>query len=402
MVNIAILGFGTVGSGVADVLTQNSELIKRRTGQEVRVKYIVDVRDFEDSCYQDCFVKDFSVVEQDADVDIVVETIGGAGVALDFTTRALNVGKSVITSNKELVAMHGYTLLQLAQKNGANYLFEASVGGGIPVIRPMQNCLAGNEFSEVRGILNGTTNYILTQMIQSGCSFEQALLQAQNNGYAERDPSSDVDGHDACRKICILAAIAFGEHVYPHQVPTEGIRGITLADVAYAESAGYHIKLLGRASHSDGKVCAFVAPHLVAGNNPLSGVEGVFNAVSITGDMVGDVMFYGPGAGKLPTASAVVGDVIDLAKNLTQSRLNAWGAGSEDMMMSPDIIVSQWYLRANVSMENARNTLGEISPLARGGAPVSESAFLTSAMNEKTLREKLVGMDVKSLIRVLD
>lgn len=403
MVNIAILGFGTVGSGVAEVLTQNKELITRRIGKEINLKYIVDVRDFVDSPYEGCFVKDFSVVEQDAEVDIVVETIGGAGVALDFTTRALKAGKSVVSSNKELVAMHGYTLLRLAEAHGANYLFEASVGGGIPVIRPLQNCLASNAFSEVRGILNGTTNYILTQMIRGGYTFEQALQQAQDKGYAERDPSSDVDGHDACRKICILAAIAFGQHVYPNQVPTEGIRGITLGDVAYADSAGYQVKLLGRANYSeDGKLCAFVAPHLVPESNPLSGVEDVFNAVSITGDMVGDVMFYGRGAGKLPTASAVMGDVIDLAKNLTQNRHTAWGPGAEDMMVSSDTIQSKWYIRADVSMDKARRALGEISPLARGGAPINESAFLTTAMTEPMMREKIVGMDIKSLIRVLD
>ncbi len=247
----------------------------------------------------------------------MVETIGGATVALDFTTRALKAGKSVVTSNKELVATHGYELLQLAQEHGVSYLFEASVGGGIPILRPLTSCLAANELTQVTGILNGTTNYILTRMIKAGLTFEQALKEAQDNGYAEKDPTADVDGHDACRKICILAALAFGQHVYPDQVPTEGIRDVTLEDVAYADSCGYKIKLLGRAIREpEGKVCAFVAPHLVPASNPLSGVEDVFNAIAVTGNAIGDVMFYGRGAGKLPTASAVVADVIDIAKDL--------------------------------------------------------------------------------------
>ena len=333
MVNVAILGFGTVGSGVAEVLTTNGGLIDQRVENLVRLKYILDVRDFPDSPYRDCFVKDFGVIESDPEVDIVVETIGGATVALDFTTRALKAGKSVVSSNKELVATHGYELLQLAREHGVSYLFEASVGGGIPILRPLTSCLAANELSQVTGILNGTTNYILTRMIKAGLTFEQALKEAQENGYAERDPSADVDGHDACRKICILAALAFGQHVYPDQVPTQGIRGVTLADVAYADSCGYKIKLLGRAIRErEGKLCAFVAPHLVPASNPLSGVEDVFNAISVTGNAIGDVMFYGRGAGKLPTASAVVADVIDIAKDLKTARCAVWGPGSRDLV----------------------------------------------------------------------
>ena len=229
MVNVAILGFGTVGSGVADVLTRNSAVIDQRVDGLVRLKYILDVRDFPDSPYKDLFVKDFSVIENDPEVDVVVETIGGAKVALDFTQRALKAGKSVVSSNKELVATHGYDLLQLAKEQGVSYLFEASVGGGIPILRPLTACLAANELDQITGILNGTTNYILTRMIKAGLSFDQALKEAQANGYAEQDPTADVDGHDACRKICILAALAFGQHVYPDQVPTQGIRGVTLA-----------------------------------------------------------------------------------------------------------------------------------------------------------------------------
>ena len=225
MVNVAILGFGTVGSGVADVLTRNSAVIDQRVDGLVRLKYILDVRDFPDSPYKDLFVKDFSVIENDPEVDVVVETIGGAKVALDFTQRALKAGKSVVSSNKELVATHGYDLLQLAKEHGVSYLFEASVGGGIPILRPLTACLAANELDQITGILNGTTNYILTRMIKAGLSFDQALKEAQANGYAEQDPTADVEGLDACRKICILAALAFGRHVYPEQVYTCGISG---------------------------------------------------------------------------------------------------------------------------------------------------------------------------------
>ena len=403
MVNVAILGFGTVGSGVAEVLTKNSGLIDQRVEDLVRLKYILDVRDFPDSPYRDRFVKDFSVIENDPEVNIVVETIGGAKIALDFTTRALKAGKSVVTSNKELVATHGYELLQLAKEHGCSYLFEASVGGGIPILRPLTSCLAANELTQITGILNGTTNYILTRMIRAGLTFDQALKEAQENGYAEKDPTADVDGHDACRKICILAALAFGEHVYPDQVPTEGIRNVTLEDVAYADCRGYKIKLLGRCIRQPGnKVCAFVAPHLVGGDNPLSGVEDVFNAIAVTGNAIGDVMFYGRGAGKLPTASAVVADVIDIAKDLKKDRHNGWGPGSKDLVVSPDILTSQWYVRARASVDQARLACGEIQPLARSGAPAGEVAFLTAPMTEPQVRDKLADMEVCSLFRVLD
>ena len=402
MVHVAILGFGTVGSGVAEVLATNGGLIDHRVDDLVRLKYILDVRDFPDSPYRDLFVKDFGAIENDHEVDIVVETIGGAGIALDFTTRALKAGKSVVTSNKELVATHGYELLQLARANGCSYLFEASVGGGIPILRPLTSCLAANELEQVSGILNGTTNYSLTRMIRAGLTFDQALAEAQANGYAEKDPTADVDGHDACRKICILAALAFGRHVYPDQVPAQGIRGVTLEDVAYADSAGYKIKLLGRALRQpQGRVCAFVAPHLVPGANPLAGVEDVFNAIAVTGNAIGDVMFYGRGAGKLPTASAVVADVIDIAKDLKKDRHNGWEEGAPDLVVSTDGIVSPWYIRAQMSAEQARRRCGDIQLLARGGAPAGEAAFLTAPMAEPEVRERLEGADVGSLYRVL-
>ncbi len=403
MVNVAILGFGTVGSGVAEVLTKNSDPIAQRTRDLINLKYILDVRDFPDSPFADKFVKDFSEIENDPEVDIVVETIGGATIAKQFTERALRAGKSVVTSNKELVATCGYDLLQIAKEKKVSYLFEASVGGGIPIIRPLSQCLAANEIEEVYGILNGTTNYILTRMIKAGLPFEAALKEAQDNGYAERDPSADIEGHDACRKICILSAIAFGRHVYPEQVPTEGITGVTLADVDYADAAGKKIKLLGRAiMNEDGKVTAYVAPHLVDQSNPLAGVEDVFNAITVKGDAIGDVMFYGRGAGKLPTASAVVADVIDAAKHIHTKKYLDWAQGGEEVCKAPDALQSGWYVRANGDAAAVQAALGEVAFLTRQSAAEGEVAFLTGEMTRAQLEEKLADVETLSVMRVLD
>ena len=403
MVNIAILGFGTVGSGVAEVLANNSAHIDQKVETPVRLKYILDVRDFPDSPFGDKIIHDFATIENDPEVDIVVETIGGAGVALDFTRRALSAGKSVVSSNKELVAEHGCELLQLAARKGASYLFEASVGGGIPILRPLSQCLAANELTEVCGILNGTTNYILTRMIRAGLSFDAALREAQANGYAEADPTADVEGHDACRKICILAAIAFGRHIYPRQVPTEGITGVTLADVAYAESCNKKIKLLGRAiRQDDGRICAYVAPHLLDGENPLSGVEDVFNAITVKGDAIGDVMFYGRGAGKLPTASAVVADVMDAARHIKSRKRVEWGPGGEDVTVSPERLETAWYVRAKGRVDAVRAGFPGVALLSRSGAPAEEVAFLTPVMTGAEVLERLGALEPQSLFRVLD
>ncbi len=399
MIQVAILGFGTVGSGVAEVIEKNNAQISEKTGDKLCLKYILDVRDFPDSPFRDRFVKDFSLIEGDPQVDIVVETIGGAKIAYEYTKRALAAGKSVVTSNKELVATKGYELLQLAKANGVNYLFEASVGGGIPIISPINSCLAGNQISEIVGILNGTTNYILTRMIKSGVSFEEALAEAQANGYAERDPSADVEGDDACRKICILCSLAFGRHIYPQQVPTEGITKITLKDVTYAEKANYKIKLLGRTiRRGDGKVCAYVAPHLVSGENQLSNVEGVFNGITVIGNAIGEVMFYGRGAGKLPTASAVVADVIDAAKHLHRRLLLNWEEGGEDTVFPLDEIANRWYVRAENSL-----ALTGAQKLSEPGA--EKSIFLT---HEEMTRPELdaalekAGVAAEFVMRVLD
>lgn len=403
MSKVAILGFGVVGSGVAEVLKQNGAHIDEKVHSSLELKYILDVRDFPDSPFAALIIHDFSIIENDPEVDIVVETIGGAKIAREFTQRALAAGKSVVTSNKELVAKYGYELMELAQKQGVSYLYEASVGGGIPIIRPLKQCLAANEITEICGILNGTTNYILTRMIRAGLSFDAALKEAQQNGYAEADPTADVEGHDACRKICILASLAFGHHIYPEQVPTEGITGVSLADVAYADSCGRKIKLLGRAIRDDsGRLRAFVAPHLVSGEDPLAGVEDVFNAITVRGNAIGDVMFYGRGAGKLPTASAVVADVMDAARNKDRPKYMDWGPGREDLVLSPENIVSPWYVRSESSAEELRAALGEVTVLARAGAPATEAAVLTRAMTRKELEDKLSKISVLTIFRVLE
>ncbi len=403
MAKIAILGFGVVGSGVAEVLKRNGAHIGEKVHAPVELKYILDVRDFPDSPFSSYVVHDFSIIESDPSVDVVVETIGGAGVAREFTQRALRAGKSVVTSNKELVAKHGYELMRLAQEQGVSYLYEASVGGGIPIIRPLKQCLAANEITEISGILNGTTNYILTRMIRSGLSFQDALKEAQAKGYAEADPTADVAGHDACRKICILASLAFGRHVSPEQVPTEGISNVSLADVAYADCCGRKIKLLGRAlKGGDGKVRAFVAPHLVDGEDPLAGVEDVFNAIAVKGDAIGDVMFYGRGAGKLPTASAVVADVMEAVRNKARPKYMDWGPGGEDVVHSCEDVVSPWYVRAQAGPEELRRALGEVTVLARAGAPAGETAVLAPAMTRPQLDGKLAGVTVSAAFRVLE
>ena len=403
MVNVAILGFGVVGSGVAEVLATNGPHIDQKVDDLIRLKYILDVRDFPDSPFADKVVHDFSVIENDPEVSIVVETIGGAKAALDFTRRALRAGKSVVTSNKELVAEHGCELLKLAAEQGVSYLFEASVGGGIPILRPLNQCLAANEIEEITGILNGTTNYILTRMIRGGLSFDAALKEAQANGYAEQDPTADIEGHDACRKICILASLAFGRHIYPRQVPAEGITGVTLSDVAWAEACGKKLKLLGRAiRQADGRVCAYVSPHLVDVENPLAGVEDVFNAIAVKGNAIGDVMFYGRGAGKLPTASAVVADVIDAAKHRDEKKRVFWAEGGEDTTVSPDGLASAWYVRGSGDAGAVQAALPGARLLERADAPAGEFALLTGPMTRAELDGKLAGAEPLSVFRLLD
>ncbi len=316
MINIAILGFGVVGAGVAEVIAMNSDSIAQHLGEELKVKHILDIRDFPDSPFADLVTHDSNDVFGDPEVKVVVETIGGAKIAYEFTKQALSAGKSVVTSNKELVATHGVELMELAKANGCQYLYEAAVGGGIPIIRPLHRCLAANKILRIAGIVNGTTNYILTNMRTAGLSYDEALKQAQAKGYAEQNPSADVDGIDAQRKLSILSSIALGgEYVAPEEINTTGISAITLDDINFATSIDCSIKLLAVFSHmDDNKPSAFVAPFFVARKSQLSPVEGVFNAILVKGNAVGTTMYYGRGAGKLPTASAVVGDVLEASR----------------------------------------------------------------------------------------
>ena len=393
MAKIAIMGFGTVGAGVAEVARRNQEIIARRLGEEVYVKYILDVRDFAGSPYADRMIKDFSIIENDPEVEVVVESIGGAKVALDFTRRALLAGKHVVTSNKELVATHGRELLEIAREKNVNYLFEASVGGGIPVLRPLFQCLAGNEIEEIYGILNGTTNYILTRMVKGGISFADALKEAQAKGYAEKDPTADVEGIDAGRKICILSDLAWGKEVSPADITMEGISAIHLTDVDIAARAGYRVKLLGRALRLEGgKQAAYVAPHLVREDCPIATVDDVFNGIMIRGNAVGDVMFYGRGAGDLPTASAVMGDVIDAVQHREKRRDLGWSQGAE--LVRASALPMKWYLRGDFSLEDARTVCGQAEELDQG-------AVITGAMAEEEAKAAAEKLGAVSMLRVL-
>ena len=371
MIKVAILGHGTVGSGVYEVFEMNAGKIARAAGEPVEVKYVLDLRDFSHLPYGNKFVNDFSVIENDPEVTVVCEVMGGVRAAYDFTKRCLLAGKSVCTSNKELVATKGEELLRIAKEKNVNFLFEASVGGGIPIIRPMVQCLAANEFNQICGILNGTTNYILTQMIKNGVAFEDALRQAQVNGYAEADPTADIEGHDACRKICILSDLAFGDKFDPDEVSCEGITKITLRDVECADKLGCVIKLIGRAVRcEDGSAYAFVAPHLVQKESPLAAVEDVFNAIMVDGNATGEVMFYGKGAGKLATASAVCADMLDCMQHRDRRRDIGWGDGSQKLLRPLGGFVSPWYVRfrgeraaleAALPCESVREVDGELA-----------------------------------------
>ena len=359
MANFAIMGFGTVGSGVAEVLRMNGESIAQKLGEPLNLKYILDVRDLSATPYAKQAVKDFSVLENDPELDVVVESIGGAKVALEFTRRALLAGKHVVTSNKELVATHGRELLAIAREKNVNYLFEASVGGGIPVLRPLFQCLAGNQIQEIVGILNGTTNYILTRMVKGGVTFAEALKEAQSKGYAEANPAADVEGLDAGRKICILSDLAWGREVRPEAISIQGISQVDLKDVDIASRAGYRVKLLGRALRlEDGRQAAYVAPHLVPEDCPIAPVDDVFNAIMIRGNAVGDVMFYGRGAGDLPTASAVMGDVLDALAHRAKRRDLGWSEDAPLIDQERDLPL-YWYMRGEIARPEGSEELAE-------------------------------------------
>lgn len=406
------MGYGTVGSGVAEVIANNHESIVKKSSQpELEVKYILDLRDFPGDVNEKKMIKDFNIILNDPEVAVVVETMGGLHPAYEFVSSCLSAGKSVVTSNKELVAAKGDELLKIAKDKNVNFLFEASVGGGIPIIRPISQCLAANRIDEIAGILNGTTNFILTMMIDKNMSFEDALKLAQDNGYAEKDPTADVEGHDACRKICILAALCFGKHVYPKDVHTEGITKITLTDVEYVRSWGGVIKLIARASRvGEDKISAIVSPALVKNSSQLAGVNDVFNAILVRGDATGDVVFYGKGAGKLPTASAVVADILDCARHMTERKDFGWESGTDNYVVDYTELETALYVRAETSDKEKSekdivSIFGKAEILERAGAPENEIAFVTPWASEKELEAKLKtvsSLNVLSKIRVVD
>ena len=400
---VAVMGYGTVGSGVVEVIETHEKSIKNRTaGEMLEVSHILDLRDFPDDPHADLFTKDFNDILNDPETKVVAETMGGVNPAFDFTMKLLEAGKSVVTSNKELVAQKGLELLEAAEKHGVNYLFEASVGGGIPIIRPMAQCLAANNIEGVAGILNGTTNFILTKMIEDGMTFEDALKLAQDNGFAEKDPTADIEGFDACRKVCILASLAFGKHVYPNQVRAEGITKITLEDVEYISSAHGVIKLLGQIKKfDDDKITAFVSPAVVFHGSQLASVNGVFNAILVRGDAVGDVCFYGAGAGKLPTASAVVADMVDCAVHVNRRKNFGWGPGSEDYVVDEKSALEMpFYVRAKATESEAVALFHNVKFFLRTGQPSDEVAFITDSMTENALDKKLESVKVINKIKV--
>lgn len=400
MINVAVMGFGTVGSGVVELLNINHDRIAKSAGDSVRVKYILDVRDFAENPYAELFIKDFSIIENDPDVSVVVETIGGVGVAQDFTRRALKAGKSVVTSNKELVSEHGCELLQIAREHNVCYLFEASVGGGVPILHPINACLAADDINEIYGILNGTTNYILTNMFKNGDSFEDALREAQKLGYAERDPSADINGIDTARKTCILADLAFSRNVSPACIRTDGITAVEAVDVAHVHAAGGAIKLIGRTLRAaDGKVAAYTAPHVLMAENLLVNVDGVFNGIVVCGKATGATMFYGKGAGKLPTATAVIADIIETGKTIGSKAFIGWLEADESIIADPDVIESRWYIRADMDIDEAAVHFGKITVLA---CDENGAAFITDSMNGIDCAQLLDGINAFAVYRVLE
>ena len=402
MISVAIMGHGTVGSGVAEILTTHKQKLFKAVGEELYVKHILDLREFPDSPLADRFTKNFEDIVNDIEVRVVVEVMGGTNPAYDFVKRCLQAGKSVVTSNKELVAKHGAELLAVAKENNANFLFEASVGGGIPIIRPLSQCLVANEVDEIAGILNGTTNFIFGKMINDNMDFSDALKLAQDLGYAERNPEADIEGHDACRKICILASLAFGKHIYPDNVYTKGISEITLDDVKYADSLNYVIKLIGDVKKTeDGKLDILVAPMLLSKDCILSDINDVFNGILVKGDCTGDVMFYGKGAGKLPTASAVVADVVDCAKHLKARKRIFWTDSDGSQVASYKDSKTAMYIRVAGKGEMAQSLFPDSEIMkADGNTVLMTQEYKFGEIEGKIAKLNENGEKVLSAIRI--
>ena len=404
MINIAVLGYGTVGSGVVEVINTNQDSINRRAGDEIRIKYVLDLRDFPGDPVQEVLVHDYETIVNDPEVDIVVEVMGGLEPAHTFVKRALEAGKSVATSNKALVAKFGPELMDIARNKNINFLFEASCGGGIPIIRALNQSLTADQINEVTGILNGTTNYMLTKMDMEGSRFESVLKEAQEKGYAEADPTADVEGYDACRKIAILSSLAYGKFLNYEKIHTEGITRITPEDMEYARAMGMSIKLLATSRKlSEDSYYAVVAPFLVGKNNPLYSVNDVYNGIFVHGNVLGDAMFYGSGAGKLPTASAVVADVVDEAKHLHENMPNEWN-DQPLPLADPDQVSGRFFVRVQTTdLSLIRSVFGTIEqiqvPKAEG-----ETGFVTAQMTLGQYKAKAaeIKAEILSMIRIKD
>lgn len=403
MIRIAVLGYGTVGSGVVEVIEKNKDMVNKKAGEELEVKYILDLLDFPDDPYADRVIHDFGTILADDEIQIICETMGGVGKAYEFTKLALQAGKSVCTSNKELVAAHGPELLALAKANNCNYLFEASVGGGIPIIRPLNYSLTAERIEAITGILNGTTNYILSKMEYEGADYETVLKSAQEKGYAERNPEADVEGHDACRKIAILSSLMTGKNVDYRKIYTEGITGIQPRDFAYAKQMGMSVKLLAISREENGKTLAMVSPFLIDAGHPLHMVNGVFNAVFVRGNMLGDSMYYGRGAGKLPTASAVVSDVIDCARHIGKVIMCFWDA-QEAELAGIDQVRRRFFFRVKTEgADRAKELFGAGTEEITLPGVTEECGLITPVVTEADFAErygKLDGMCVGRRLRM--
>ena len=405
MVNIAVMGYGTVGSGVVEVINTNGDVINQRAGNEINIKYVLDLRDFPGDPIQEKIVHDVDVIINDPEIRIVVEVMGGIEPAYTFVKRCLEAGKSVVTSNKALVAKHGAELLSIARDRELNFLFEASVGGGIPIIRALNSSLTADRIEEITGILNGTTNYMLTKMFYEGADYDEILREAQDNGYAERNPEADVEGYDACRKIAILSSLISGRQVDYEDIYTEGITRITKKDMLYAKKLGMTIKLIASSKRHGGHVHAIVAPMLLNKDHPLYSVDDVFNAVFVHGNMLGDAMFYGSGAGKLPTASAVVADVVDEAKHLQRNIMTMWKNEKLELMPREDI-ERRFFVRISGAKEarysEVASVFGPVEPVTLEGLD-GEFGFVTDVMTEREYKEKAAKLDgIVHMIRIED
>ncbi|MEE3427830.1 MAG: homoserine dehydrogenase [Ruminococcus sp.] len=406
MIQVAIMGHGVVGSGVANIITTHKKKLFESLGEEIYIKKILDLREFPDSPLADRFTKDFNDILNDAEIRVVAEVMGGIHPAYDFTKDLLKAGKSVVTSNKELVAAKGAELIEIAKNNNANFFFEASVGGGIPILRPLVQCLVANNVKEIAGILNGTTNFILSKMIDEGMEFDTALKLAQDLGFAERNPEADVEGHDACRKICILASLAYGKHIYPDNIHTEGITKISLRDVAYAAEYKSVIKLIGDVKKLDnGKIDIYVAPMLIGEKSQLANISDEFNGIMVRGDCTDDVLFYGKGAGSLPTASAVVADIIDSCMHLNERKYIFWADSNNESVLPYNESRTRMYLRLDSpeAEDMVNEIFGNVYVIAKDKELAVATDLMTVADIENNIQKlERKGVKVLSKIRISD